>query len=117
MENGRANHSREEHSSRDEMMLKKYQRSPLTFAEVIALCTHTNTLSERNLWAAGSRCNGLRPFLSLEHGNPIFCTGDPQLSPQKRPMVITSKPANGATFVDKVFYSFVRDQASRFCFL
>jgi len=65
-------------------------------------------------------------FNSEMQPNTYFHPGDlkylvpgnePQLSPQKRPMVITSKPANGATFVDKVFYSFVRDQASRFCFL
>jgi len=37
----------------------------------------------------------------------------PQLSPQNRPTVITSKPANGRRSGDKVFYSFAAGSGKR----
>jgi hypothetical protein len=38
---------------------------------------------------------------------------DPQLSPQNRPMVITSKPANETTSETEVFYSFLSKQINK----
>ena len=38
-----------------EKTLKSQKRSPLTVAEVVALCIHTDVLSRHDIWATGSR--------------------------------------------------------------
>lgn len=40
-----------------ENIFKEQSRSPLTAAEIIALCVHTEVLSRHSVWAAGSRCD------------------------------------------------------------
>ncbi len=41
-----------------EKVFKQQKRSPLTAAEVMALCVHTDVLSKHNVWACGSRYGG-----------------------------------------------------------
>lgn len=54
--------------------LKTHSRSPLTLAETIAVCAHTNTLSKHNLFAAGSEYESFEhvPVIKLWGGQPIL---------------------------------------------
>ena len=69
VENGQATRGK---SPRDaEEILKRQLRSPLTAAEVMALCTHTDVLSRHYVLASGSRCKsaGSVPLACLNFGD------------------------------------------------
>ena len=56
-----------------EAIIKKQKRSPLTVDESIALCIHTNVLSEKNcLYCTGSRCKFANevPCIDLDYDRP-----------------------------------------------
>lgn len=61
-----------------EAIIKKQKRTCLTADEGIALCVHTNVLSEHYVDCTGSRCRhaGFVPDVCLSDGEPLLCWDD-----------------------------------------